>query len=104
MYNKRKMAFTCSTQKDKQICHQSRISNNLLSEIRLSCCSRAILKILKQKLEMAMMDDRNFLLMHIRNSFITSDDTGMCEVVIENFDHGIDRTLSFSERPPVSVR
>jgi hypothetical protein len=33
---------------------------------------------------MAMMDDANFLLAHIRNSFITSDDTGMCEIIIEN--------------------
>ena len=33
---------------------------------------------------MAMMDNANFLLAHIRNSFITSDDTGMCELIIEN--------------------
>jgi hypothetical protein len=32
---------------------------------------------------MAMMDDRAFLVSHIRQSFITSDDTGMCEAVIE---------------------
>lgn len=33
---------------------------------------------------MAMMDNANFLISHIRNSFITSDDTGMCEIIIEN--------------------
>ena len=33
---------------------------------------------------MAMMDNASFLLAHIRNSFITSDDTGMCELIIEN--------------------
>ena len=32
---------------------------------------------------MAMMDDRAFLISHIRQSFITSDDTNMCETVIE---------------------
>lgn len=31
-----------------------------------------------------MMDNANFLISHIRNSFITSDDTGMCEIIIEN--------------------
>ncbi|WAR30764.1 LOW QUALITY PROTEIN: SIN1-like protein [Mya arenaria] len=32
---------------------------------------------------MAMMDNREFLISHIRNSFITSDDTGMCEMIID---------------------
>lgn len=32
---------------------------------------------------MAMMDNKDFLIMHIRNSFITSDDTGMCELIID---------------------
>jgi len=32
---------------------------------------------------MAMMDNKAFLISHIRNSFITSDDTGMCEMIIE---------------------
>ncbi len=32
---------------------------------------------------MAMMDDPAFLVSHIRNSFITSDDTGMCELIID---------------------
>ena len=32
---------------------------------------------------MAMMDNAAFLINHIRNSFITSDDTGMCEVILE---------------------
>ena len=32
---------------------------------------------------MAMMDNKVFLVSHIRNSFITSDDTGMCEMIIE---------------------
>ncbi|XP_041369186.1 target of rapamycin complex 2 subunit MAPKAP1-like isoform X2 [Gigantopelta aegis] len=33
---------------------------------------------------MAMMDNAGFLVSHIRNSFITSDDTGMCELIIES--------------------
>lgn len=32
---------------------------------------------------MAMMDDKAFLITHIRNSFITSDDTGMCELILD---------------------
>lgn len=32
---------------------------------------------------MAMMDNKGFLISHIRNSFITSDDTGMCEMIID---------------------
>lgn len=32
---------------------------------------------------MAMMDNKEFLISHIRNSFITSDDTGMCEMIID---------------------
>lgn len=36
---------------------------------------------------MAMMDNRNFLISHIRNSFITSDDTGMCEMIIDTEEH-----------------
>ena len=32
---------------------------------------------------MAMMDNATFLISHIRNSFITSDNTGMCENIIE---------------------
>ncbi|ESP00893.1 hypothetical protein LOTGIDRAFT_180365 [Lottia gigantea] len=32
---------------------------------------------------MAMMDNKDFLINHIRNSFITSDDTGMCELIID---------------------
>ena len=44
---------------------------------------------------MAMMDDPAFLISHIRNSFITSDETGMCELVIET-DDLVDRS------PPVN--
>lgn len=33
--------------------------------------------------KMAMMDNKAFLISHVRNSFITSDDTGMCEMIIE---------------------
>lgn len=36
---------------------------------------------------MAMMDNKDFLISHIRNSFITSDDTGMCEMIIDVDDH-----------------
>ncbi|KAL8575684.1 hypothetical protein ACOMHN_055873 [Nucella lapillus] len=32
---------------------------------------------------MAMMDNIDFLISHIRHSFITSDDTGMCELIID---------------------
>ncbi|KAK3593720.1 hypothetical protein CHS0354_013618 [Potamilus streckersoni] len=32
---------------------------------------------------MAMMDHKNFLISHLRNSFVTSDDTGMCEMIID---------------------
>lgn len=35
---------------------------------------------------MAMVDDTDWLLSHIQHSFITSDDTGMCEMVIQNND------------------
>lgn len=31
---------------------------------------------------MAFFDDRRFLLSHINHSFITGDDTGICEVVM----------------------
>lgn len=30
-----------------------------------------------------MMDNKDFLISHIKNSFITSDDTGMCEMIID---------------------
>ncbi|XP_033119134.1 target of rapamycin complex 2 subunit MAPKAP1-like isoform X2 [Anneissia japonica] len=38
---------------------------------------------------MALLDDPSFIISHIRHSFITSDDTGMCEMVImnEEVDH-----------------
>lgn len=35
---------------------------------------------------MAMLDDPDWLLRHIRHSFITSDDTGMCEMVLQEND------------------
>ncbi|KAK3087119.1 hypothetical protein FSP39_001919 [Pinctada imbricata] len=38
-----------------------------------------------------MMDDPSFLISHIRNSFITSDDTGMCEIIIENDEFDRDK-------------
>lgn len=34
-----------------------------------------------------MTDNARFLISHLRNSFITSDDTGMCELIIENEDY-----------------
>jgi len=43
---------------------------------------------------MAMMDDAGFLINHIRNSFITSDDTGMCEIVLETENWEIERQHS----------
>lgn len=33
---------------------------------------------------MTFFDDKTFLLSHIRHSFITCDDTGMCEMVMLN--------------------
>lgn len=33
---------------------------------------------------MALYDDKRFILSHIRHSFITCDDTGMCETVMLN--------------------
>ncbi|XP_053398792.1 target of rapamycin complex 2 subunit MAPKAP1-like isoform X2 [Mercenaria mercenaria] len=36
---------------------------------------------------MAMMDNKEFLISHIRNSFLTSDDTGMFEMIIDVDDH-----------------
>jgi hypothetical protein len=32
---------------------------------------------------MAMMDNVDFLIAHVRHSFLTSDDSGMAEAVIE---------------------
>ncbi|XP_013405227.1 target of rapamycin complex 2 subunit MAPKAP1 [Lingula anatina] len=36
---------------------------------------------------MALFDDVNFIITHLRNSYITSDDTGICEIVIENEEY-----------------
>ena len=44
------------------------------------------------------MDDAAFLVSHIRNSFITSDDTGMCELIIDA-DEGFNRSNSTERRP-----
>lgn len=33
---------------------------------------------------MSLCDDKRFILSHIRHSFITCDDTGMCETVMLN--------------------
>ncbi|XP_072016011.1 target of rapamycin complex 2 subunit MAPKAP1-like isoform X2 [Amphiura filiformis] len=35
---------------------------------------------------MALLDDPNFIIAHLRHAFITSDDTGMCEMAIMNED------------------
>ena len=35
---------------------------------------------------MALLDDPAFIISHLRHSFITSDDTGMCEMAIMNED------------------
>ena len=39
--------------------------------------------LLRQLVTMAMMDNVDFLISHIRHCFITSDDTGMCELIID---------------------
>ena len=36
---------------------------------------------------MAMMDNPTFLLQQIRNAFITSDDTGISEIILEGEDN-----------------
>ncbi len=48
---------------------------------------------------MAMMDDRAFLVSHIRNSFITSDDTGMCDLIID-VDGGLQKQATGVEIRP----
>ena len=48
---------------------------------------------------MAMLDDRSFLSLHIRNSFITSDDTGMCELIIDAEEVGDKRHSGTDKRP-----
>ena len=50
---------------------------------------------------MAMMDDLAFLVSHIRNSFITSDDTGMSELILDT-DDSSDRHPSGSEKRPTT--
>lgn len=37
---------------------------------------------------MALFDDRRFLLSHVRHSFVTCDDTGMCELAMLNEPRG----------------
>lgn len=47
---------------------------------------------------MALFDDRRFLLSHINHSFITGDDTGICEVVMldeDVFENQHQRCLQF---------
>lgn len=47
---------------------------------------------------MALFDDRRFLLSHINHSFITGDDTGICEVVMldeDVFENQHQRCLKF---------
>lgn len=47
---------------------------------------------------MAMMDNSSFLISHIKNSFITSDDTGMCEMIIDTEEHDKHKlTSSYSD-------
>jgi len=35
---------------------------------------------------MAMIDNPKWLLSHVRHAFITSDDTGMCEMCMQDSD------------------
>lgn len=35
---------------------------------------------------MTMLDDPSFLLFHTKSAFITSDETGACELIMENED------------------
>ncbi|XP_054712411.1 target of rapamycin complex 2 subunit MAPKAP1-like [Uloborus diversus] len=55
---------------------------------------------------MAFYDDRKFLLSHIHHSFITCDDTGMCEMAMLNevvTDKGLQKSDSEDENPEVKV-
>ncbi|KAL5011995.1 hypothetical protein ScPMuIL_010546 [Solemya velum] len=52
---------------------------------------------------MTMMDDKDFLIKHIRNAFITSDDTGMCEMIIEPDDVEKSRTSPSDGTVPSSL-
>ncbi|XP_077300672.1 SAPK-interacting protein 1 [Arctopsyche grandis] len=49
---------------------------------------------------MATYDNRHWLLAHVRNSFISTDDTGMCEIVMQGED--LPKLLRASARIPVS--
>jgi Stress-activated map kinase interacting protein 1 (SIN1) len=51
-------------------------------------------------LQMAMFDDPEFLVRHIRNSFITSDETGMCEMIIDTDDYPVTDQSSHVVSPP----
>ena len=46
-----------------------------------------------------MMDDPVFLLSHLRNSFITSDDTGMCEIILEGEESHEKAHTGLEKRP-----
>ncbi|KAK7074219.1 hypothetical protein SK128_013910 [Halocaridina rubra] len=55
---------------------------------------------------MATYDDRQWILSHIQNSYVTSDDTGLCEVVVQP-EPGAASVVEFpflaeSESPPYS--
>lgn len=50
---------------------------------------------------MAMMDDLAFLVSHIRNSFITSDETGMSELIIDAEDN-LNRPANSPEKRPTT--
>ncbi len=52
-----------------------------------------------QAVTMALMDDAVFLVSHIRNSFITSDDTGMCELIIDVDENAEKRPTGSDKRP-----
>jgi hypothetical protein len=49
---------------------------------------------------MAFFDDPKILIGHLRHSFITSDDTGMCELIMvnEDLDKEIKSDNTFSKR------
>lgn len=52
---------------------------------------------------MALMDDRTFLVSHVRNSFITGDDTSMSELILDVDESNGERhsrlSTSESKRP-----
>ena len=44
---------------------------------------------------MALLDDKLYILAFIKNAFITSDDTELCELILENDEYNRSRRLTY---------